>query len=574
MDIGLGFQKISLHECSIILIKKSLDLAKYNDSPENLENISVVSRSLAYSYYKVGNISPAAKLFRIAADLTNKPVIAIDLYRNSAYLYYEVERKEDALNILETAFDKSGIIEDTVAQKEIARFQGTISYEVYKQNYDSNYLNNAFDYLELALKKFEYINDDFWTIKLLYETAMIHESDDKYWQRNNILKKISQYNLTETTEEYIIKAILLLAVHELEGENYSQAEYYLNQIPSMKYEELNKPLNHKIQELRKILEKSRLRTLFHSNIQFTRDDLDLPVENLVPDEEIKKKPISREKEPIIVRTLDNTLERTSKDHVSVLDEAEAIDIPIQELVSEIKSSSRLISSQPMAVMEKKVPEAVTSSSPLQAPSIDVLQELFETSDDFKVNPFDQTPTVSVLQNEELESHSEIEIDSSEFLSSDSRIEDNTIALERLFTAHQQSNIDTSTIIENEVEHGQDLYAGSPPTTSDSRSSPQIESDPSIVSRQLQKAGWTVQMNFTASTRRGAEPDIIAEKGIIRKSKKLIFFAENPTDAEICSFLLQTNPESGEKIIFLLRGDPLEANISVGIKLVNQINQLF
>ncbi|MHA2074119.1 MAG: hypothetical protein ACW97X_05840, partial [Candidatus Hodarchaeales archaeon] len=187
---------------------------------------------------------------------------------------------------------------------------------------------------------------------------------------------------------------------------------------------------------------------------------------------------------------------------------------------------------------------------------------------------DQTPTVSVLQNEELESHSEIEIDSSEFLSSDSRIEDNTIALERLFTAHQQSNIDTSTIIENEVEHGQDLYAGSPPTTSDSRSSPQIESDPSIVSRQLQKAGWTVQMNFTASTRRGAEPDIIAEKGIIRKSRKLIFFAENTADAEICSFLLQTNPESGEKIIYLLRGDPLEANISVGIKLVNQINQLF
>lgn len=562
MDIGLEFQKVSLFECSIILLKKSLDLAKYNDSPESLENISVVSRSLAYSYYKVGNTSSAAKLFRIAADLTNKPVSAIDLYRNSAYLYYKVDRKEDALNILETAYDKSGIIGDTVAQKEIAHFQGTISYEVYKQYFRDNFISISIEYLLLALKKFEFLSDEFWIIKLLYEKAMAHESESKIWLRNKTLRKISQYDLTEKTEEYIIKAILLLVVHELEGENYSQADYYLKQIPGLKYEQLNKPLNHKIQELRKILEKSRQRTLLHSNIKFTRDDLDIPVEKLVQDEKTA------------IKTLD------TREPVSVPDGAQSLDIPIQELVSEIKLSSRLISSQPTELLEEKAPEAITydssTSAPLQAPSIDVLQELFNNSEDFKVHTLDQTPTISEHQNEALESTPQMEIDSNQTLPIESNEESNATALESLFTAHQQSHEGTSstTEFENEAVLEQNSSVVTPTPTSDSSSSRQIESDPSIVSRQLQKAGWTVQMNFTAITRRGAEPDIIAEKGIIRKSRKLIFFAENPTDAEICSFLLQANPESGEKIIYLIKGDLLEANIAAGIKFINQIDQLF
>ncbi len=566
MEIGLEYQKVSLFECSIILLKKSLDLAKYNDLPENLENISMVSRSLAFSYHKVGNTSSAAKLFRIAADLTNKPLVAIDLYRNSAYLYYEVNRKEDALNILETAFDKSGIIGDTVAQKEIARFQGTISYEVYKHYSKENFITNSIEYLELSLKKFDFISDEFWTIKLLYEKAMAHESENKIWLRNKTLRIIIQYDFTEKTEEYIIKAILLLVVHELEGENYSQADYYLRQIPRLKYEQLNKPLYQKIHELQKILEKSHQRTLLHSNIQFTRDDLDLPVEKLVQDEKTGTK------------ALDTTLDRNMREPVSV--RTQPIDYPIQELVTEIKLSSRLISSQPTELSEEKAPEALiydsSASTPLQAPSIDALQELFDNSEDFKVHTLDQTPAVSAIQNETLESSPQIETDSNQSLKVENNEKANAVVLERLFTAHQQSDEGTSST--TEFENGAVLEQNSsivtPPTTGDSSSSRQIESDQSIVIRHLQKAGWTIQINFTASTRRGAEPDIIAEKGIIRKSRKLIFFAENPTDAEICSFLLQTSPESGEKMIYLLRGDPLDVNIALGIKIVNQIDQLF
>ena len=75
-------------------------------------------------------------------------------------------------------------------------------------------------------------------------------------------------------------------------------------------------------------------------------------------------------------------------------------------------------------------------------------------------------------------------------------------------------------------------------------------------------------------RRDAEPDIVAEKGLIRKRKKLIFFAEDVPEAEICSFLLQSNPEIGEKIVFLIEGNPQEANISLQVKIISRIDQLF
>jgi hypothetical protein len=95
-----------------------------------------------------------------------------------------------------------------------------------------------------------------------------------------------------------------------------------------------------------------------------------------------------------------------------------------------------------------------------------------------------------------------------------------------------------------------------------------------VGRRLQKAGWSVHLNFSTDIRQGPEPDILAEKGLIRKRKKMIFFAEHVPDAEICSFLLQSNPEAGERIIYLLDGNPHEADVSSHVKVINRIDQLF
>ncbi len=557
IDIGFGFQKISLYECSIIILKKALDLAKNQTSNDNLEDISIVSRILAYSYYKVGNSSSAAKLFRIAADLTDKPTVAIDLYRNAAYLYYQVERKEDALNILETAFDKAGIIEDFTAQKTIANFQGIISFEIFKFYQQKNYIETSIEYLKLALLKFELINDDFWKIKLLYEKAIVYEKMNKIWQRNKILKTISHYKLNKENEEYIIKAILLLTVHELEGDHLAQAEYYLRQIPSKKYDQLDPALRQKIHELNNVLKKSMERVQIQSRLKFSRTDLDLPVEELIPEEK-------------------TTLMIDEQEKESVLES----NIPIEDFFSDIKSSSSMLSSLEEITISKS-PD--TSVSPpnlftnLKAPSIEALHDLFESSDEIHQRTSEQDLTKVVIQNEILEeAPREVVTPISPITPKSVAEQENAQALERLFTAHQQLEEPTSHISYEQIDEEIPLLSHqvSVQDSSTTLDTQEVVHNPSTIIRQLQKAGWTVQLNFTSSTRRGAEPDIIAEKGLIRKNKKLIFFAENPTDAEICSFLLQTNPESGEKIIFLLRGDPRDANISYGIKVVTQINQLF
>ncbi len=62
--------------------------------------------------------------------------------------------------------------------------------------------------------------------------------------------------------------------------------------------------------------------------------------------------------------------------------------------------------------------------------------------------------------------------------------------------------------------------------------------------------------------------------MVRKQRKMIFFAEDVADAEICSFLLQSNQTPGEKYVFLLSGDPLKAKISQKVKLVTRVDQLF
>jgi len=572
MDIGLGFQRNSHFECSIIVLKKALDFTKNKSLKDNLETTSVVSRILAYSYHKVGNSSSAAKLFRIAADLTDKPTLAIDLYRNAAYLYYRVERKEDALNILQTAYDKTGIIEDFTTQTRIADFQGTIAYEIFNHYYQRDYIDMAMEYLDLAQEKFESIKDEFWIIKLLYEKAMVYERLDKIWQRNKTLDTITSFDLNNENEEYIIKAILLLTVHELEGDHYSQAEYYLKQIPSTKYMQLNQTLRQKIDDLKVLLEKSRKRTQIYSTIKLSRGDLELPVDQLVSEEQTLTENQIQTK-TILNNEVSNLLAGTELEDRFKRE----TNIPLQKLVSEIKTSSSRLdpsseSTTELAAIESSASQEALAAE-LKAPSVDVLQDLFDSSKGIS----EPEIRIGTIQNEPVDENIQESVSISPITPVTVKTQDNTSALERLFTAHQQ-NPEQETPISSDYESINDeietLIESPLQLSSTPQSTEEIVNDPSTISKQLQKAGWTVQINFASSTRRGSEPDIIAEKGLIRKHRKLIFFAENPADAEICSFLLQTNPESGEKIIFLLQGDPQDVTISYGIKVVTRINQLF
>ncbi|UCG02048.1 MAG: hypothetical protein JSW11_20940 [Candidatus Heimdallarchaeota archaeon] len=540
LGLGIEFQKIKLHECSTIILKNALTLAKSKTVEVDIEVISLVARNLAFSYNKIGNNVSSAKLYRIAADLEDEPKSAIVLYRNSAYLYYQENMKEFSLDILETAFNKAGILGDTNCQLEIAHFQGVVSYEISSSYVQRGYLEKAVAYLDLCYDKFTFTEDSLWVIKVLYDKAILLERIGKDWQRNKMLEELIKFKITDKNKEYIIKAILLLIIHALEGNHYSKADFYIQQVSEAQLQDINPQLGQKIREIREILEISRRRGQLHADIHFSRKDLDLPIDQLLPEGKTPTQDISQEGERLAT-----------------------LQVPELDL-----TVSRAI-----------------SSHKIKQPTVEVLQELFTTSEEIQPQLADQEPILPTVQEyvptEELQ-EAEIEPISDPTPEYD---HEKTIALERLFRAHQvpQESIITSDplISSSEIEYS--LPEG--PISESIEEQPQVTSSPTpiisqdenirseVVSR-LQRAGWAVELNFTNLTRRGAEPDIIASKGLIRKTRKFIFFAENPADAEICSFLLQSNPERGEKLIFLLSGDPRDANISVEVKLLTQIGQLF
>lgn len=545
LGLGIEFQKIELYECSIIILKNALTMAKSKTIKVDLEAISIVARNLAFSYSKIGNYLSSAKLFRIAADLEDEPQIAINLYRNSAYLYYQEEMKEYTLDILQTAFDKAGILKDINNQIKIAHFQGLVSYEIAVSFLQRGYLEKVIAYLDLCIDKFTFTENSFWIIKTLYEKSMIFESIGKIWQRNKVLKKIIQFKINNKNEEYIIKAILLLTIHALEGGYYSEAEYYIHQVSKRKIESLKPKLSRKIQEIQEILELSRKRGLLQADLRFSRKALDLPIEELLPETKIPSQ--------------DTTLKQK---------ELSSVEIPKLE-ISALKPSL---------------------SIKLKPPSIEVLQELFDSSEEAPISPTDQEQLVIETKEpvmDEEPQQSESVMTSTQTYQHD---QEKAIALERLFKAHQlpqESSIPPSPVTSAST-HGSFEIEYTAPSLQMTESVENVTQDTDFATSavlhdknvrtevvgRLQKAGWAVELNFTNLIGRGSEPDIIATKGLIRKSRKLIFIAENPADAEICSFLLQSNPERGEKIVFLINGDPREANISVMVKLATQIDQLF
>jgi tetratricopeptide (TPR) repeat protein len=544
LGLGIEFQKIKLHECSIIILKTALALAKSKTAEVDIEVISLVARNLAFSYNKIGNNVASAKLYRIAADLEDEAKTAIVLYRNSAYLYYQERMKEFTLDILQTAFDKSGILGDTGCQLEIAHFQGLVSYEIGTSYVQRGYLEKAIAYLDICYEKFSLTDDTLWMIRALYEKAIILERLGKDWQRNRELEKLIKFQITNKNKVYIVKAILLLIIHALEGDYYSKADFYIQQVSEAQLQDVNPQLRQKIQEIRELLDLSRQRGQMHTNLHFSRNDLDLPIDELLPE----------------VKT------------------------PTKDIVQEEEKFASL------QVPHLDIGPRPPPSHKVKQPTVEVLQELFVTSEETQPQLNPQEVLIETTQ-EQVSPPSEEQQGAKVTPLSETTPEyeqEKAVALERLFRAHRVSP-ETSILpspsefsvetVENEISFPEEIISESitertpitsPPTSAVS----QDENIRSNVVSRLQKAGWAVELNFTNLARRGSEPDVIATKGLIRKARKLIFFAENPADAEICSFLLQSNPERGEKLVFLLSGDPRDANVSVMVKLVTQIGQLF
>ncbi|MFW9903975.1 MAG: hypothetical protein ACFFFH_06545 [Candidatus Thorarchaeota archaeon] len=542
LGLGIEFQKIELYECSIIILKNALTLAKSKTKEVDIEVISLVARNLAFSYNKIKNNVASAKLYRIAADLEDEPKTAIVLYRNSAYLYYQEKMKEFTLDILQTAFDKSGILGDTGCQFEIAHFQGLVSYEIGTNYVQRGYLEKALAYLDICYEKFNLTEDNLWEIRALYEKAMILEKMGKVWQRNKVLDKLIKFKITDENKVYLVKAILLLIIHALEGDLYSKADFYIQQVAEAQLQDINPQLRQKIQEIKHLLELSRQRGQLHSSLHFSRKDLDLPINELLPEVKIPRHDIFQEEEKFA-----------------------NLQVPHLDIGSKPPPSHKV-----------------------KQPTVEVLQELFDVPNETHPQIATQKPLLTATQE-----HVPLEEPEEDKAASPPEVtpeyeREKSIALERLFRAHQispqtetLSNPSTFSIESTEHEISfpeeitpepiEDRFQVSSPQPSIVFQNENIRSD--VVSR-LQRAGWTVELNFTNLTQRGSEPDIIATKGLIRKTRKFIFFAENPADAEICSFLLQSNPERGEKLIFLLSGDPRDANVSVMVKLVTQIGQLF
>ncbi|MHA1946217.1 MAG: hypothetical protein ACW97W_08950, partial [Candidatus Hodarchaeales archaeon] len=500
-SLGIDFQMLGLYDCSVIILKVTLNLARKMATENDPSLVSTVTRQLAFSYSEMNNLSVSAKLFRISADIEEQASIAIDLYKNAAYLYYKSSEREEALNILETAFEKAGIIGDSENQQEITKFQVTISYEIMKRFADNGLLSQAIAYSEVCLRKCRFLGDKSWTIKILYEAALILQADEKIWLRNKHLKEIIADATSSDTELIKQKAILLLAVHFLETRNFGEAFLYLQQLPFNEIKQSFPDLAQKLAEISTILEKSQQREQIHANIHFSRKELDLPVEDLLLEGEEKEG--ERFSEP----------EKPSS-------------LKLEEFSSRMKENQKL--------------------RVLKPPSIESLQDLFDTEQtDLDEDESDLIEYVEPVISLEEARNSQI------------------------FSAHQTHPTSAAIGDANLEVQGQELEEPTPESTVDSHESIQYE-----VGRRLQKAGWSVQLNFSSNISNGSEPDIAAEKGLIRKKKKLVFFAKSVPDAEICSFLLQSNVETGERIIFLHEGNPRSANVSLDVKVITRIDQLF
>ncbi|MHA1331569.1 MAG: tetratricopeptide repeat protein [Candidatus Hodarchaeales archaeon] len=518
LDIGLQFQKNNLFEESIILMKIALNFVREDKSNDNLGAISIISRNLAYSYFKIGMNTTAAKLFRISGDLEEKADVAVELYQNAAYLYYKEEFKEEALNILETAYNRLSIPEVIIhipdaekTKKEIAKFQANITYEIYRTLFKSGNLDQALQYLELCYEKSLLIENNSMIVKTLYEQAMIHQKVGNFSQRDKILEKLIKAELNEKTDLYIAKASLILITQSLEKKNLNKVENYLSILSNIPSEKLDPLILDKINKITDVVEKSRRRKQIHTNIHFTLKELELPLEKLVVE-------------------VDNYSKRE-----------------LQQSIEEPK-----IEVNPILISAEPTSEYSALGTNFRPPSIEILDSLFKTKS--REVSSSKTPEIKPVRKEPSETIRE-KTPKEPYMKAYEVFRSHKTEISGAVTPKSKETVRVTTTTTPKEEPKKQL------------------SIPGQVCKQLQKAGWSIRLNLTSGQERGTEADLIAERGLIRKKKKLIFFAEDPTDAEICGFLLQSNHDEGEKIVYLLSGNPREVNISRKVKLVTGIDQI-
>ncbi len=436
MDIGKGLQKISFFISSILVYKKSLQYAKTQGTERDLRAISTISWKLAFSYQNIGNVEYAAKLYRIAADLEEDQKAAITLYHSSAYQHYKAEMKEEALNILETAFDKAGILKQTDLQNEIAEFQGIISFEIFESQKQKESSSQNYEYLELAFDKFTFVNNSEWLAKIESERALLSAQTEG----DRDISATSEWSAEPEPTEW-------------------SAE----------------PKTTKSEEAPSIEKPTSKTMAFENNL---RDTIKTSIDISSPNSRSAMAFLDES-----TRMLDEFSKLTSEnigdnEEITELHQADLAlsdEKPLDRGFQSVSSYDRLFTSPEMNSTEE--------------PSSSIIQ-----SDDSKIDKLEPTTPIVGVRGE--------------------------------------------------------------------------------VSSRLQNAGWIVQSNNISNTAKGSDPDIIAEKGLVRKKRKMIFFAEHVADAEICSFLLQNNLETGEKYVFLLSGDPKKAKISKKVKIITRVDQIF
>jgi hypothetical protein len=71
----------------------------------------------------------------------------------------------------------------------------------------------------------------------------------------------------------------------LEIENFGEAFFYFEQLSLEKIREINPRLSQKLMEIAKSLEKSQQLGLIQTDLRFSRSDLDLPVDQLLKEED-------------------------------------------------------------------------------------------------------------------------------------------------------------------------------------------------------------------------------------------------------------------------------------------------
>jgi len=425
MDIGKELLRINFFESSGIVYRKALRYAQIQGAEGDIATISGISWNLGFSYQKTGKIESAAKLYKIAADLEQRPEDALTLYRSSAFHYYQSGKKDEALNTFQTAFDKAGVLKQNDVQNEIATFQGRIAFEIYKTRKTGDPSSQNLQYLDLALEKFKFSNDLEWIERI-----------------KKIQDLLSKLKSPESDSTITIQPKVITT------RNHSSVDAPVQDTP----------------------------------IEGSSDDMALPTIGGPSN-------VSRSMRGFLddsTRTLENFAKISSEDAEpdEEIEELHHADIALSE----------------------------GSLTKLKTQSIDSYDRLFPTSE-------------------------------------------KTIHEEESITAEALSGSSNDSTIEQLSPVG-DI------------------SKFSEVSSRLQQAGWIIQANNISSNTKNPEPDILAEKGMVRKQRKMIFFAEDVADAEICSFLLQSNQTPGEKYVFLLSGNPSKAKISPKVKLVTRVDQIF